>query len=152
MRRILWDPSKSNTWDAMATAEPIRIVLADDFPPVREALRKLFGEFAALEVVGEAADGNSAIEMTLHLVPEVIVMDVKMPHLGGVEATKRIKQVLPEIHVVGFSSQDDTITREAMTTAGCSAFITKECAHALPNVIANITGRPVPHDSLEDSS
>ena len=127
----------------MATAEPIRIVLADDFPPVREALRKLFGEFAALEVVGEAADGNCAIEIALHLVPEVIVMDVKMPHLGGVEATRRIKQVLPEIHVVGFSSQNDTITREAMTTAGCSAFITKECAHALPDVIGMITGRPV---------
>ena len=79
----------------MATAEPVRIVVADDFPPVREALRKLFGEFAALEVVGEAADGNSAIEMTLNLVPEVIVMDVKMPHLSGVEATRRIKQVLP---------------------------------------------------------
>jgi CheY-like chemotaxis protein len=137
---------------AMSTScqgTPIRIVLADDFPPFRAALRKLFGEFAALEVVGEAADGNSAIEMTLHLVPEVIVMDVKMPHLGGVEATKRIKQVLPEIHVVGFSSQDDTVTREAMTTAGCSAFITKECAHALPDVIGMITGRPVAHVSFE---
>ena len=106
---------------AMATScpeTPVRIVVADDFPPVREALCKLFGEFAALEVVGEDADGNSAIEIALHLVPEVIVMDVKMPHLGGVEATRRIKQVLPEIHVVGFSSQDDTVTREAMTTAG----------------------------------
>ncbi len=61
--------NRTHGWDAMATAEPIRIVVADDFPPVREALRKLFGEFAALEVVGEAADGNSAIEMTLHLVP-----------------------------------------------------------------------------------
>jgi YesN/AraC family two-component response regulator len=55
-----------------------------------------------LEIVGEAADGNSAVEMTLHLVPEVIVMDVKMPHLSGVEATRRIKEVLPAIHVVGF--------------------------------------------------
>jgi DNA-binding NarL/FixJ family response regulator len=138
----------------MSTSCPgtaVRIVVADDFPPVREALRKLFGEFAALEVVGEAADGNSAIEVALHLVPEVIVMDVKMPHLGGVEATKRIKQVLPEIHVVGFSSQDDTVTREAMTTAGCSAFITKECAHALPDVIGMITGRPVAHVSFEGS-
>ena len=69
--------------------------------------------------------GTPRVEMTLNLVPEVIVMDVKMPRLGGVEATRRIKRVLPEVHVVGISSQDDTLTREAMTTAGCSAFITK---------------------------
>ena len=131
--------------------EPLRIVLADDFPPFREALRKFFGEFAALEVVGEAADGHSAIEMTLHLVPEVIVMDVKMPCLDGMEATRRIKRVLPDVHVVGVSSQDDTITREAMTRAGCSAFITKECAHTLPGVIEKITGRHVAHDSFEGS-
>ena len=123
--------------------EPLRIVVADDFPPFREALCKFFGEFAALEVVGEVGDGNSAVEMTLNLVPEVIVMDVKMPRLGGVEATRRIKRVLPEVHVVGVSSQDDTLTREAMTTAGCSAFITKECAHTLPGVIEKITGRQV---------
>ena len=143
----------SDTSLAMSTSCPATplIVVADDFPPVREALRKLFGEFAALEVVGEAADGHSAIEIALHLVPEVIVMDVKMPHLGGGEATRRIKQVLPEIHVVGFSSQDDTVTRDAMTTAGCSAFITKECAHALPDVIGMITRRSVPHDSFEGS-
>jgi DNA-binding NarL/FixJ family response regulator len=83
--------------------------------------------------------------MSLHLVPEVIVMDVNMPRLSGVEATRRIKRVLPEVHVVGLSSQDDTVTRDAMTTAGCSAFITKECAHTLPDIIAQLTGRQVPH-------
>ena len=131
--------------------EPLRILVADDFPPFREAIRKFFGEFPTLEVVGEAADGSTAIEMTLHLVPEVIVMDVKMPRVDGVEATRRIKQVLPEVHVVGLSAQDDTLTKEAMTTAGCSAFITKECAHTLPGVIAKITGRLVASDSFEGS-
>jgi two-component system invasion response regulator UvrY len=131
--------------------ETLRIIVADDFLPFRQAIREFFGEFPALEVVGEAADGHSAIEMTLHLVPEVIVMDVKMPRVGGVEATRRIKQVLPEIHVVGVSSQDDTLTREAMTRAGCSAFITKECAHTLPDVIAKITGRQVASDIFEGS-
>ena len=135
----------------MLTSKPLRILVADDFPPFREALRQFFGEFAALEVVGEAADGHSAIEMALHLVPEVIVMDVKMPRLDGTEATRRIKRVLPDVHVVGVSSQDETITREAMTTAGCSAFITKECAHTLPAVIANLTGRQVVNDSVEGS-
>jgi DNA-binding NarL/FixJ family response regulator len=123
--------------------KPLRIVVADDFPLFREALRTFFGEFAALEVVGEVADGRSAIEMTLHLVPEIVIMDLEIPRLGGVEATRRIKRVLPEVHVVGMSSQGDTVTREAMTTAGCSAFVTKECAHTLPGVIAKLTGRRV---------
>jgi DNA-binding NarL/FixJ family response regulator len=130
---------------------PVRIIVADDFPPFRSALREYFSEFEALEVVGEAGDGHSAIELTLDLVPEVIVMDVKMPRVDGVEATRLIKRILPEVHVVGFSSQDDTLTREAMTTAGCSAFITKECAHTLPDVIAKITGRQVASDSFEGS-
>ena len=138
----------------MATScakEPLRIVVADDFPPFRSALREYFSEFEALEVVGEVADGTSAIEMTLHLLPEVIVMDVKMPRVDGVEATRRIKRILPEVHVIGFSLQDDTATKEAMTTAGCSAFITKECAHTLPDVIGMITGRDNTHDPFERS-
>jgi DNA-binding NarL/FixJ family response regulator len=129
--------------------EPFRIVVADDVPTFRYAIRKLFEQFTAFEVVGEAADGNSAIEMALHLAPQVIIMDVKMPRLGGVEATRRIKRVLPDVHVVGLSSQDDPITRGAMMTAGCSAFITKDCAHALPSVITKFTGREITPDSFE---
>ena len=126
-----------------AAEQPLRIVVVDDFPPFRDALCKLLDRHTALDVVGEASDGNSAIELTLHLIPEVVVMDVKMPRLSGVEATRRIKRVLPNVHVVGVSSQNDTITREEMVTAGCSAFILKECAHTLPAVIAQLTGRQV---------
>jgi DNA-binding NarL/FixJ family response regulator len=119
----------------------VRIVVVDDFGPFRKALFQLFAEFKGIEVVGEAADGNSAIETTLHLLPEVVIMDVKMPRLNGVEATRRIKRAIPDIHVVGISSQDDRVTRESMTNAGCSAFVIKECAHTLPEVIAKLTGR-----------
>src|SRR5687767_1611269 len=124
-----------------ASSGRVRIVVVDDFEPFRKALFQLFSEFKVIEVVGEAADGNSAIETTLHLLPEVVIMDVKMPRLNGVEATRRIKRAIPDIHVVGISSQDDRITREAMANAGCLAFVTKECAHTLPEVIAQLTGR-----------
>lgn len=86
-----------------------------------------------------------------NLVPQVILMDVKMPRLGGVEATRRIKRVLPGIHVIGISSQDDTVTRAAMTAAGCSAFMVKECAHTLPDIIGQLTGRHISHDTFGTS-
>jgi DNA-binding NarL/FixJ family response regulator len=146
----------------MPIADPsgrIRLVVVDDFTPFRKALFQFFREFKEIEVVGEAADGNSAIETTLHLLPEVVIMDVKMPRLNGVEATRRIKRAIPNIHVVGISSQDDKVTRESMTNAGCSAFVIKECAHTLPEVIARLTGRllakeaalpfPTPRPSLD---
>ena len=125
------------------STQALRIVLVDDYPPFRTILRNLFEEFSALEVIGEANDGQSAIETSLHLAPDIIIMDVKMPRLDGIEATRRIKHALPAVHVVGVSSQDNTVTREAMIQAGCSAFIAKEDAHTLPGIIAKITGRSV---------
>ena len=94
-------------------------------------------------VVGEARDGLSAVELALSLVPEVVTMDVKMPRLGGVEATRRIKAALPHTHVICLTSHDDQGIQEAMAEAGSSAFIPKECAYTLPHVIAQLTGRAV---------
>lgn len=131
-------------------AEPLSILVVDDSVPFREALCRFLKKFAAVTVVGEAGDGNSAIEMALRLVPQVILMDVKMPRLGGVEATRRIKRVLPGTHVIGLSSQDDTVTREAMKAAGSSAFMAKALSHTLPHLIAKITGRHVADDSSSD--
>jgi DNA-binding NarL/FixJ family response regulator len=139
------------TMPATCTAESLCILVVDDFAPFREALRQFFKEFVGVTVVGEAGDGQAAIEMALYLVPQVILMDVKMPRLGGVEATRRIKRVLPGIHVIGISSQDDTVTRAAMTAAGCSAFMVKECAHTLPDIIGQLTGRHISHDTFGTS-
>ena len=122
-------------------ANPLRILLVDDFAPFRETLRRLFDTFSSLVVVGEAGDGSAAVEMALFLVPHVIVMDVRMPRLGGVEATRRIKRILPGTHVIGISTADDAAIHDAMKAAGSSAFIPKHCAHTLPQLIAKITGR-----------
>jgi DNA-binding NarL/FixJ family response regulator len=122
------------------TADPLRILVVDDFGPFRSTLCQFLDSFGSLRVVGEAADGNSAVEMASHLVPQVISMDVKMPRMDGVEATRCIKKVLPGSHVIGVSVLDDTMTQDAMKAAGSSAFAMKDCADALPRVIAKLTG------------
>src|SRR6188508_2628969 len=68
--------------------EPLRILVVDDFAPVREILCSLFLGYEPLTVVGEATDGEAAIEMAFRLLPHIIVMDVKMPRISGVEATR----------------------------------------------------------------
>lgn len=69
--------------------------MADVFRPFREVLHQLLDSFSGLTVVGEAEDGQSAIEITFRLAPQVITTDMQMPRLGGVEATSRIKKALP---------------------------------------------------------
>lgn len=125
---------------------PLRIVVVTDGQPLRHAIRNSLGGVTAFEVVGETADGNSAIEMALRLVPDVIIMAVKLPRLSGAEATRRIKRVLPGVHLVGISSREDSLTKgamEAMMKAGCSAFIVKECVSTLPEILEKLTGRPI---------
>jgi len=126
--------------------ELLRILVVDDFGPFRKAICSFLLGYDTLTVVGEAADGDEAIEMAFRLVPHFIIMDVKMPRKSGVEATQRIKQVLPEIHVIGVSTQNDTFLKASMKAAGSSTFITKDCAHTLPEVIATISGRPITKD------
>jgi DNA-binding NarL/FixJ family response regulator len=124
----------------------LRILVVDDFSPFREALCSFLLGYAPLTVVGEAADGDEAIELALRLAPHVIIMDVRMPRKSGLEATQRIKQALPEVHVIGVSTQNDTFLKSSMEAAGFSTFITKDCAHTLPDVIATITGRSITKD------
>src|SRR4029453_14788856 len=88
--------------------EPLRILVVDDFAPVRESLCSLFLEYDPLTVVGEAIAGGAAVEIAFWLLPPIIVMDVKMPRISGVEATRRIKRFLPGVHIIGISTLDDT--------------------------------------------
>jgi DNA-binding NarL/FixJ family response regulator len=132
-----------NTMSVTSLAESLRILVVDDFVPFRDTLREFFDEFVFIEVVGEAGDGNSAIQMAFELIPQVILMDVRMPGLTGIEATRRIKRDLPAIHIIGVSSFDDTVTREAMEAAGSSAFTAKIFVHTLPHIISRVTGKDV---------
>jgi DNA-binding NarL/FixJ family response regulator len=131
---------------ASRAGERLRILVVDDFAPFRETLCSLLLDHEPVTVVGEAADGEAAIELAFRLLPHVIIMDVKMPRIGGVEATRRIKRFLPGVHVIGISTRDDIFIRESLQAVGASHFLTKDCAHTLPDLIAKITGRRITHD------
>lgn len=107
------------------SAHKIRVLLADDFAIIRERLAELLELYSDIEVVGLAANGLQAIQMACQLQPDVVVMDVTMPVLDGVEATRRIHQDLPQVHVIGLSMHDERCIAETMTAAGAVGFVTK---------------------------
>lgn len=123
------------------TVPPLRMLLVDDFHPFRHTIERMLKPFPSLNLIGEAADGLAAVEMSLALRPDIIVMDVQMPGLDGIEATRRIKGNLPQVCVIGMSALDHPMIHEAMLAAGASAFVPKYCALTLPQVIEHLTGR-----------
>lgn len=120
---------------------PINVLLADDRPATREAVRQILAAEAGLCVVGEAASGEEALQLAKLLRPDVVVMDVVMPGIGGVEATRRISGSVPEASVIGLSLHNDAGVREAMRGAGAIAFVAKEEAfEELPGAIRRAAG------------
>ncbi len=103
----------------------IRLLLADDHRVLREGLRSILESRPDLQVVGEAADGEEAVELTLSLRPDVVVMDLSMPRLDGVEATRRIKEKLPEVRVIGLSMYEPTLVAQRLREAGAEAVFSK---------------------------
>ncbi|HEV2768259.1 MAG TPA: response regulator transcription factor, partial [Acidimicrobiales bacterium] len=121
----------------------VRVLLADDHKILREGLRRSL-EVQGLDVVGEAADGEEAIEMAEDLRPDVVLMDVTMPVLDGVEATRRIRQRLPEVRVVVLTMHADETTMARAIRVGADGYLVKDCssdeiAEALRLVVAGQT-------------
>jgi CheY-like chemotaxis protein len=106
----------------------VRVLLVDDHAMVRQGLRGLLDAYADVEIVGEAANGEQAVALTDQLQPSVILMDVNMPKMDGIRATKRIKQEMPAAIVIGLSVQNGEDVEAAMREAGASAFLNKEAA------------------------
>jgi DNA-binding NarL/FixJ family response regulator len=98
--------------------EPLRILLVDDHPLVRNGLRALLSSVPDLAVVGEAANGQEAITQTLELQPDIILMDLHMPELNGVEATRQIVQVSPRTGILVLTMLEDDASVFAAMRAG----------------------------------
>ncbi len=107
---------------------PIRVLLVDDHAMVRQGLRSVLDGYADLNIIAEAGDGEEAVTLAGLLKPDLIVMDVNLPRLDGIEATKRIRRDHPETAVVGLSVNQAEHVARAMRDAGAAAFLTKESA------------------------
>lgn len=119
----------------------IRVVLADDHAIVREGLASLLMEEPDMVVVGQASDGQEAVELTVETRPDVVLMDVTMPRLDGIEATRQIKSRLPDVRVIGLSMHDKEDLAEAMREAGAAAYLSKNgCCETLIGTIRSQGG------------
>jgi len=98
--------------------EPIRVLLADDHKILRDGLAVVLNTQPGIEVVGFAADGEEAVALAASLQPQVVVMDVSMPRLDGIDATRQIAAACPQIKVIGLTMHADEDSREAMRAAG----------------------------------
>ncbi|KAB7627586.1 response regulator [Alkalilimnicola sp. S0819] len=103
----------------------IRVLLADDHEMLREGLAKVLGETPDIELVGKAADGLEAVRLADRLKPDVVIMDVGMPRLNGIEATRRICIRHPQTRVIGLSMHDQRDMEGAMLAAGAQSYLTK---------------------------
>jgi DNA-binding NarL/FixJ family response regulator len=105
---------------------PSRIVVADDHPLLRYALSQMLSTQADLEVVGEAADGQEAVELCRRLHPDLVLMDVWMPTMDGLEATRRIKRELPRTIVLVLTASDYPHNLSEALEAGAAGYILKK--------------------------
>jgi PAS domain S-box-containing protein len=103
----------------------IRVIVVDDHAALRDGIISILSRQAGIHVVGEAANGQEAIDRTRQNNPHIIVMDINMPGINGIEATRRIKEEMPHVLVIGLSMHDDHEMIQSMYNAGASEFVSK---------------------------
>ena len=120
----------------------IRVLIVDDHDLMRETLRSFLESAPGVEVVGEAENGRVAVQLARDTKPAVVVMDVIMPEMDGIEATRLITTEMPEVKVIALSMHCNEGYRETLRQAGASCFVSKryaleELTRAIEAVIAN---------------
>ncbi len=106
----------------------IRVLLADDHAIVREGVRMILAKESDIEVVGEAQDGAQALEMVERLKPAVVVMDISMPGMGGIEATQQAKARHPDVNILALTMHEDESYVFKLLHAGASGYVLKRAA------------------------
>ena len=119
-----------------------RILLAEDHAIVREGLRSMLEKQPDMEIVGETEDGRKAIELVKELMPDIVIMDISMPSLNGIDATRQITSEFPDVKVIALSIHANRRFVTDMLSAGAAGYILKECmfdelVRAIKAVVAN---------------
>lgn len=123
----------------MKSPKRITVLMVDDHPIIREGLRKILESESDIEVIGEASTGREAVAMARKLHPDVVVMDIAMPLLNGLEAAGQIRQAAPEIKVVILSAHSDDAYVERAIAMGAAGYLIKQTsAQFLPQAIREV--------------
>jgi PAS domain S-box-containing protein len=128
-------PTEAPPFDAVAPKNSagtggLRVLFADDHKVMREGLIRLVSSQPDIQVAGEAANGREVVEFAQQLRPDVIVMDISMPEMDGIEATRRIKAEMPEVRIVGLSMFEDKNSAQGIINAGADCFVPKTASSA----------------------
>ena len=124
----------------------IRVLIADDQALVRKGILALLSTEPEIAVVGEGENGREAATKAEELRPDVILMDINLPDLNGIEATQRIHRDMPQIRIIALSMHDNPNYTEAMHAAGAVDYITKDChpSEIIKSIRMSLAGTPPP--------
>jgi DNA-binding NarL/FixJ family response regulator len=121
---------------------PIRVLIADDHRLFADALEAILGGESSIDVVGRARNGSEALELTLELEPDVVLMDISMPVMDGVEATRRIREARPDACVLMLTGSNVAADVDRARDAGAAGYVTKDrIASQLVEAIVEVAGR-----------
>jgi DNA-binding NarL/FixJ family response regulator len=121
----------------------IRVLVVDDFEPFREVVRLTLAERPELEIIGEASDGPEAIQKAVELKPDLILLDLGLPTMNGIEVARRSRELVPESRIIFFSQESSVDLVEEARRMGAWGYVVKAKARSqlLPTVDAVISGK-----------